>query len=77
MTDEKLPPLPYIHGDDSFILYLTEESDQCLRLCDIYMYRGNQNTDPVWIAFYDLEPRVRDGIIRQIGRKYTGRSVMT
>lgn len=75
-SSDKLPPLPYIHGEDSFVLYLVNETALALRLTDIYMYRGNQNIDPVWISFYDLEPRVRDGILRQVGRKYQGRSVL-
>lgn len=76
MAQAKLPPISYLHDEDAFALYLVEDTPATLRLCDIYMYPYNQNVNPVWIAFFDLEPRVRDGILRQVARKYPGRSII-
>lgn len=71
-----LPPLPLIHEDDTYILYLSEVSQKTLRLEGILFYPGNTNVEPTAVSFRDLDKKAKDACIAQVNRRHVGKSVL-
>lgn len=72
-----LPPLALVHDGDSFTLYLNEVGTKCVKILQIHRFPHNQNVEGVEESFRDLDIETKRAIIRQINRKYVGRTILT
>jgi hypothetical protein len=72
-----LPPLPLVHDGDSFVIYLKDVGTKCVRILQIHRFRNNQNVEGVEESFRDLDLDTKRAVIRQVNRKYGGRTVIT
>lgn len=66
--------LSLLHDGDSFVLELLPE-EKHVRVLRILRYENNQNVEASSPRFFDLNPRTRDAIIRQIQRRHPGKTV--
>lgn len=69
--------LPLLHDSDAFHLTLSHVSPGRVRLERVVRYPYNQNVEGVEESFRDLDPETKRAIIRQINRRYIGRTVLT
>lgn len=71
----RLPDLPLIFEDDSFLIELEQLTEKTVRITRILVFPNNRNGDPKVEQFHDLDLRARRAVIDQINRRYTGRTV--
>lgn len=67
--------IPLLHNDDSYILDVEVVSPRLVLLQRILRFVGNHNVDPTDERFFDLDPATRREIIKQINRRYPGKTV--
>lgn len=69
------PSLPLLHNGDSYHLYLDVLSPKLVLLSRLVRYEGNQNVEGEEVAFRDLDYQAKEAVIRQINRRYVGKTV--
>lgn len=69
------PSLPLLHNGDSYHLYLEVLSPKLILLSRLVRYEGNQNVEGVEVSFRDLDHQAREAVVRQINRRYVGRTI--
>lgn len=68
-------PIPLLHEGDSYQIYVSPFSDKMVLLSRILRYESNQNVEGVDIKFTDLDPTTRFAVIRQINRRFVGKTI--
>lgn len=68
--------LPYLHSDgDTYMLELHVLSDKMVQLVSIERFPNNQNGSGVEETFMSLDRFLREQIVKQINRRYIGKTV--
>lgn len=69
------PSIPLLHEGDSYLISVTEVSPLQVKLLGIVCHPANLNGDGVEYKFFDLPPETRAAVLKQIQRRYIGRTV--
>lgn len=68
------PPIPLLFNGDAYQIYVAPSTHH-VSVVSIELHRGNINTSPVEIRFFDLGPEARRAVVRQVQRRFPGLTV--
>lgn len=76
MNRDFLPPLPLLHDGDSYIIYLKEVGQKCVKILQLHRYANNDSRNCVEESFGDLAPETKQAVILQVNRRHQGKTVL-
>lgn len=67
--------IPLLHNDDAFHVTVEVLSAALVRITKIVRYPHNRNVDGTLERFFDLDEETKRAVIKQVNRRYVGRTV--
>jgi hypothetical protein len=67
--------LHLLHEGDAYEISVEEVSEKMIQIVSLVRFDSNQSGEGSMVRFYDLDSQSRSAVIRQINRRFVGRTV--